>query len=292
VLTIAGTIAVAACGGSATTAPTAPSALGSSTGSTLSGGATITGRVAATTGSTSRLTAGALTMDGGRLAATTTDPVTVTVVGTSASTTTNPDGTFTLTGVPSGSVQLRFVGRGGSATLTISGVQEADRIDIVVALSSEGAEVESENRQRDNNRVEVNGRVAAVAPAAGTFTVGTTVVTVPPGTTIRHGSRTFTLADLSVGDKVEVKGTRSTTGITATEVKVQSAGNSSSSIGGKPPSGNSGTGRGSSGSSNSGKKDLDDDEDEEDEEEDDEDDDEDEDEDGKKGKGSGKSGEY
>jgi hypothetical protein len=283
VLTVAGAIAATACGGSATVAPTAPTTLGSSPGGSLSGGATITGRVAGTTGSSSRLSAGALTVDGGRLAATTTDPVTVTVVGTSASTTTNPDGTFTLTGVPSGSVQLRFAGRGGTATVTISGIQEADRIEIVVSLTGDAAEVESENRQKDNNRVEVNGRIAAVDAAAGTFTVGTTVVTVPPGTTIRHGSRTFTLANLSVGDKVQVKGTRTIAGLTATEVMVQSAGNPTSTIGPQPPAAGAGSGRGASNGrgggppSGRGGPRAGDDDDSEDEEEDDDDEDEDED---------------
>ncbi|MEQ1573285.1 MAG: DUF5666 domain-containing protein [Vicinamibacterales bacterium] len=147
--------------------------------------------------------------------------MTVMVTGANTSTTVSPAGDFTLTGVPSGTVQLQFAGRGVNATVTISGVEATDRIEISVALNGSAAKVESENRRRENtNRVEVNGRVTAVGTT--TLQVGAVLVTVPPGAVIRHGSRTLTLADIKVGDHVEVKGTRDASGLIASEVKVES----------------------------------------------------------------------
>jgi Domain of unknown function (DUF5666) len=238
---IAFSLLVAACGSSSTISPTAPSGVTmpspsspppgtvatptpSQPNAPVTGGATITGRVsttsallAASTGEPSVFSpALAATADAGTL--------TVSVAG-GPSTTVGASGDFTLTGVPSGSVQLRFSGRGTDATITISGVQATDRIQISVALTSRSAAVEAEHREHDNRGVEVNGRITALG--AGTLTVGTSVVTVPPSAIIRHGSRTLTLAELKVGDKVEVKGTRTGTGVTATEVKVQTGGTGS-----------------------------------------------------------------
>lgn len=282
ILLLTASMAAAACGGSTSVSPTAPTGVGTSSASAAFGGtsaginstigAVITGRVTGGTTTSAQLarsTDGAAAFGGGQLASTT-DPnvVTVSVVGTSTSTTVGPGGEFTLTGVPSGSVQLQFTSRSGSATLTISGVEPTDRIEIAVALSGSIAKVESENRRReDTSRVEVNGRVTIIG--AGTLTVGTTLVTVSATAIIRHGSQTLTLVDIKIGDHVEVKGTRNTTGVTATEIKVESDSedeDDDSLVGGaaagSPTSGTSkpSSGSASGGSATGGKDDNQDDE--------------------------------
>jgi hypothetical protein len=74
----------------------------------------------------------------------------------------------------------------------------------------------------DGRGVEVNGRITAIDAAAGTFEVGTAKVSVPAGVIIRHGNRTFLLADLAVGDRVQVKGSRDEAGVVvASDVKVE-----------------------------------------------------------------------
>ena len=69
----------------------------------------------------------------------------------------------------------------------------------------------------------LSGFVTAVS--ATSITVRGVVVTVGTGTEIRHGNRTLTMADLQVGDHVQVKGTATTTTtgttFTATEIKVE-----------------------------------------------------------------------
>jgi hypothetical protein len=78
-------------------------------------------------------------------------PVTVTVVGTSISTTVDRNGRFQLTGVPTGDVQLNFKGTGLDATLTVRGVQTGDLIDITVRLTDNSIRIEAERRQPRGN---------------------------------------------------------------------------------------------------------------------------------------------
>ena len=78
-------------------------------------------------------------------------------------------------------------------------------------------------------KVEIEGLIAA--KAGDSITVNGQKVVVPSSCPIRHGSTSFTFADLHVGDRVHVRAMRSTTGsgstattsIEATEVKLQNA---------------------------------------------------------------------
>jgi hypothetical protein len=115
--------------------------------------------------------------------------LTVSVVGTNISTTINGGGEFTLSGVPSGTVQLKFSGSGVDAMVTIAGVTASDHIDITVRVNGGTARVESERRGRGNGNGdndedelddEVNGVVAALGGACPTLTFmvqGTRVTT-------------------------------------------------------------------------------------------------------------------
>ncbi len=78
-------------------------------------------------------------------------------------------------------------------------------------------------RPNKENRGSLSGFVTAVS--ATTITVRGVVVTVPAATKIRHGNRTLSMADIQVGDHVQVKGTTTTTTtgtvFTAAEIKVE-----------------------------------------------------------------------
>lgn len=147
--------------------------------------------------------------------------VTVTVAGTEISSVTDSDGRFVLNGVPGGTVQLQFRGSGTSGTVTISGITPSDHIEIVVSMAGTGARIDSERRRKDNNRVEVNGRISARDVSARTFVVNGTTVRAPVGATIRHGSTTLSFGALAVGDHVQVKGTWDGAVLVAEEVKVE-----------------------------------------------------------------------
>jgi hypothetical protein len=170
-------------------APTAPSIVGTSAGAVISGrvnGATL----AATSMNTFTV------MDSKAL--------TVSVVGTSISTTVNGSGEFTLSGVPSGTVQLKFSGSGVDATVSISGVTASDRIEITVSVTGGSARVESERRGRGNGDNEVRGVVSGLTGACPTLTfmVQTTRVTTNSATTFDD----MTCARVANGMQVEVKG--------------------------------------------------------------------------------------
>ncbi len=77
------------------------------------------------------------------------------------------------------------------------------------------------------SKIEIEGLVSAKVGTV--ITVNNQAINVPATAVIRHGDRRFTIADLQVGDRVHVKGTRTTTGsgttattkIDAVEVELQ-----------------------------------------------------------------------
>ena len=200
VCVLAASCAVTACGNSGSDLSlTGPSSGGS--------GATIAGRVNGGSGlaSTTHSTGGGLT---------------VTIVGTTTTAPVDATGSFTLTNVPAGTVQLEFTGPGVRATVTITvGAQE--QIQIAITVNGNSAHVESEHRS-GSNRVDIDGQITAVDPAARTLRVAGTLVNVPADAVIRRGSQAIQFADLMVGDRVEVRGTLETGAVRASEVKVKS----------------------------------------------------------------------
>jgi len=209
------------CGSSMST--TGPSSTGlSGSGAVISGRVNLTGGAAASVASTPATperapdTASAFANGSGGL--------TVTVVGTGMSTTIDSGGTFTLNNVPAGTVQLHFQGRGADAMLTISGIAADDRLQIAVTLNGRDARLDSQQRMSGGNGVDVNGRIDSINTVARTLQVAGNTVIVQPSTTIRHGARSFSFADLRVGDHVIVKGSRNGVNVTATEIKVNRGG--------------------------------------------------------------------
>jgi hypothetical protein len=138
-------LSATACG-QASFAPTSPSGVAGRTVPNTTNGAVISGTV---NGMSQRATAPS---DVSTPFATT--PITVTVVGTSISTTIDGSGRFNLTGVPAGDVQLKFAGTGLDATLTVRDVKAGDRIEITARITDSSIRIEAERRQPRNGRDE------------------------------------------------------------------------------------------------------------------------------------------
>ena len=228
-------VSTVACGSGSTMSATGPSGL-SGSGAVISGRVTMSGSAASVVGAAFRRPessisaraplalvvlpmAVAVPMAGGAAAG---NSVTVTIVGTGASTTLDGNGSFTLDNVPPGSVMLRFQGRGADATLTIAGIEADDHISIAVTLNGSSARLDKrDNENRGNNGVLVNGRIDSIDTANQTLRVNLQTVLVQQATFIRHGNRTFRFSDLRVGDHVQVKGRRDGTSLVASEIKVE-----------------------------------------------------------------------
>src|SRR5262245_50687854 len=136
-----------ACGNSSSSSPSAPSGQPGSTGATINGLLTASTGLSATN----------------RFAALTGSSVTVTVAGTNLTAIVDSAGHFTLSGVPSGDVRLRFSGPGTDAPLTVTGVQDGDKIQITISLAGNTASIENALREGMERRVEVEGRITSVS---------------------------------------------------------------------------------------------------------------------------------
>ena len=212
-----------ACGNSMSA--TGPSGT-SSNGAVITGRVTMAGSAAASVATTTPLALWVLPV--APLANSSSGTVTVTIVGTGASTTIDGNGSFTLDNVPPGSVQLHFQGRGADATLTISGIEADDQISIAVTLNGNSARLDKSEKSSgggNGNGNLVNGRIDSIDAGSRTLRVEGTTVLVTASTTIRHGNKTFGFTDLRVGDHIQVKGSRNGSTVMASEIKVESDGN-------------------------------------------------------------------
>lgn len=140
----------------------------------------------------------------------------VTVVGTSLSTTTDGSGRFTIQGVPTGNVVLRFQGPGVDATLRIEGLLDGQVLTISVQVNGSQATVVTP--PTGQQRVELSGVIQSIN--APRFQVGGRSVVTDAATRFNGKGRIQSVADLRVGDRVEVKGTQQSDGsVLAREVK-------------------------------------------------------------------------
>ena len=186
---LAALVVLAACGGGGPTSPSSPE------GVVLHGS----------------LAGGASALSGASSAAV----VTVTVREDPAITTTvGADGSFTLRGLPEGSFTLVFTNERGGVigTLRFSEVQPNQEITITVRVSSSGVTLVEERRNGiGHGDIEIEGKVTAVLVLSlkgdSSFMIaGYTVVARPGQTAIRKGNSSRTVADVTVGQKVHVKG--------------------------------------------------------------------------------------
>jgi hypothetical protein len=191
-------LALAACGGATSpTEPSAPAAVDAPSQSS----ATISGRVAGI--GSAQTSSGSHGAGAG---------MTVSVAGTSVSSSVNSMGQFALANVPAhAAVVLRFEGAGANAQLPVGSLAAGETLNLTVAVTGSTAAIEGQTR---GNGSEVEGRIESIQP--GTIVVAARTVTVGASTTIRHGGTPMTFSELTVGTRVHVKGTPSGTGATAT----------------------------------------------------------------------------
>ena len=146
--------------------------------------------------------------------------VTISVVGTGISTNADNQGQFTLNDVPAGTVVLNFSAPGANATATLQGVGPGDRVQITVTVNGNNAHIDSEH----HNNGEISTRISSIDSGNKSFQAGNWTIKTTDSTVIRHGSKTVPFSDLKVGDHVQVRGTRDGSTVTATEIKVEQAG--------------------------------------------------------------------
>ena len=154
--------------------------------------------------------------------------------------TVGPDGRFTLRGLPAGGFTLVFTQGGVElGRITFGDVKPNQEITITVTVTAAGVSVVEEKRNGiGHGDLEIEGLVqqvlCGVAPATACaaggesrFLIdGYTVVFRPGQTTIREGNAARTVADVTVGRRVHVKGTwlpveGTTQPVLALEIKLQ-----------------------------------------------------------------------
>jgi len=133
-------------------------------------------------------------------------------------------GRFMLTNVPPGGVQLRISGGGLDATVSLTPVEAAQTVEIVIVVSGSTANVESEVRD-GGGESQLEGRVESLPPttAALTFKAAGRTITTDASTRFSDGGDTRSFSDLQIGMRVHVKGHFSGTTLTATSVQLQNS---------------------------------------------------------------------
>jgi Domain of unknown function (DUF5666)/CarboxypepD_reg-like domain len=203
-------LAGAACGKSTMPAtPTSPTGGASPQPSASATGTTIAGTVVSSAGAQSVRPMGAA--------------ITVSIVGTNIGATIDASGNFTLQNVPSGDVTLAFSGNGIDARLTITGVSNHEQIRITVNLQGTTADADETERETEDHRAEVEGKISSITSSTRTLVVGRnmTMLVVPPGTPIHHGSTAIDFSKLAVGERIHAHAAKNGSTFTATDVEVQ-----------------------------------------------------------------------
>lgn len=162
------------------------------------------------------------------------DPITVSVLSDPAITTTvGDDGSFTLRGLPAGSLTLVFKqGEDEVGQLVFREVAANQQITINVQLvENEIVLVDEDRRGIGHAGVELEGVVDNVIGVSltgdSTFVIaGRTVIARPGVTAIREGNTRKTVEDVTAGRRVHVKATtqEGTTDLLAFEIKLQGPG--------------------------------------------------------------------
>jgi hypothetical protein len=191
-----------ACGssGDSMTGPSGTTSTGSP-GPASTGGATVRGVVeTGSAGSSSTGEVRALSAGSG---------IRVSVVGTSLVTTTDDRGQFELRGVPSGRVSLRFEASGIDARLELENLAEGQSLNVNVHVSSAGAFVaETEDHRHETT---IRGSIQAINGSRLTV-LGRAVATDGLTQFLDRNNAASRLADLRVGQTVEVEGTNQADG--------------------------------------------------------------------------------
>lgn len=122
------------------------------------------------------------------------------VAGTSLSSATDSRGSFMLLGVPAGAASLQFSGSGVNATLPIGVLVAGEHRRLVVSVSGSDAHEDAEQGE-----TRFDGIVESIVSPS--LTVSGRKVTTTSMTQFKNEGATITLADIHIGDRVEVEGT-------------------------------------------------------------------------------------
>lgn len=133
--------------------------------------------------------------------------ITVTVVGTSVSTTVDFFGRFVLQGVPSGSVQLHFSGPGVDATFNMGTVRDREQIDLKLTVKTTTVTVDSSIHIEADNSAEIEGPVTNVSGTCPNLSV--TV----HGWTVNLASSGSSCDAVKVGIRIRIIGNRTSTNV-------------------------------------------------------------------------------
>lgn len=206
-LVIGSTATMIACGGRQATSPAAPSSAAPAAAPAASAGATISGTVVGVSAPSGWTVHSA--------------PLTVSVSGSTMSTSVDSSGHFTLQNVPSGHVDLHFTGSGVDAHLALDGVADHSTLTITVRVSGSSAQLEDDRQQNDDGHVELEGLVTSVGSSS--LMVAGRTVNVTSSTEIVHGDTHVALSSIHMNDRVHVKGTATsgTAPVVATKIEVQ-----------------------------------------------------------------------
>jgi hypothetical protein len=165
----------------------------------------------------------------------------VDVVGTNISSPVDGQGAFTLTGVPAGTVQLKFSGTGANAMLTVT-VDANQTISVIVTVSGSSATVVSDSRNPDGGQLPVNGNVSNLTGSASSFQFTVNGMTIHGDAQTQFygdGSQSDSFIDLKNGMRVEVKATARDSGLYAFRLHLNK---DNSTSGDSDDSGTGGTG--------------------------------------------------
>jgi len=148
--------------------------------------------------------------------------MTVSVAGTSLTTTVDTNDAFTLKDVPAGDVDLQFTGAGMSSTVALGTIHEGDHASVTVRRNGASMSLDC-IRLMGGAGEELEGLIDGLPPTtpAGTFTVSGQNVQTDANTTFLKGNAPATFADLQIGQRVHVKGTPNASGVLAASVRIQ-----------------------------------------------------------------------
>lgn len=146
----------------------------------------------------------------------------VSVDGTSLGAPVSSGGAFTLTGVPSGDINLRFSSQTVNGTIPLADVQQNQTIDLMVSVSATTVELEAQARVMGGD-TELEGRIEAFpdATAADDLIVAGKTVLTDDATVVYLGNTSGEFDDLQIGWRVHVKGNAAGSDVLATSILVQ-----------------------------------------------------------------------
>jgi hypothetical protein len=148
--------------------------------------------------------------------------LTVTIAGTSMTTTIDSAGQFTFRNVPGGNLTLQFSGNGMNGQVDLSAVDNSETITLTLTVNGGSVELEDEHR-RGGPQDQLEGKVQALPPttAAGTFMVAGQLVVTDASTNLFIGGTAVQFSSLTLGQRVHVSGHLNGSSLLATTIQIQ-----------------------------------------------------------------------